>query len=65
MAEYSTSKRFIVRIYRIDTDNCHNIKGMVELLDGSGDQESFSSLTELGAVLKSHSGGRKKIRNQN
>lgn len=52
---------FIVRIYRIDTEDPRKITGLVEVMDGSGDRVSFAGVDELGEVLnRSVSGPRKR-----
>ena len=60
MGEYSTSDSFIIRIYRIDTDDRWKITGLVEAMDGSGIREPFADLDDLGVVLNRRSGGQKK-----
>ncbi len=60
MGEYSTSDSFIIRIYRIDTDDRWKITGLVETMDGSGIREPFADLDDLGVVLNRRSGGQKK-----
>jgi len=37
MAQLSTADSFIVRIYRIDTEEQKRLTGLVEAMDGSGD----------------------------
>jgi hypothetical protein len=54
MAEYSTLDNFIIRIYRVDTEDCRKITGLVEMMDGSGEREPFADLDELGALLNRH-----------
>lgn len=51
-AERPTSETFIVRIYRVDTQDGQKIAGLVEALDGSGEKEPFTRIDELGAILK-------------
>lgn len=46
------SESFIVRIYRIDTEDDGKIGGLVEVLDGSEESEPFTCIDELGAILK-------------
>jgi hypothetical protein len=60
MVEYPTSESFIVRIYRIDTEDRRRITGLVEAMDSSGTRESFTDLDELGTVLNRRFGGKKK-----
>jgi hypothetical protein len=60
MNKQSLSNSFIVRVYRVDTDNPGNITGIVEALDGSGTQEPFTGADELAAILsRSRRSGRK------
>ncbi len=51
MSEQSTLQSFIVRIYRVETDDRRKISGLVEPLDGSGRREPFTDIEELGAAL--------------
>ncbi len=53
MTEHSTSESFIVRIYRVDTEDCRKLTGLVEAMDGSGRRESFNDLEGLSAILNS------------
>lgn len=52
MTVLSTAKSFIVRLYRIDTDDDRKITGLVEALDGSGERVPFTDSDELSAVLR-------------
>ncbi len=60
MTEHTILESFIVRIYRIDTNDPGKITGLVEVLDGSGDREPFAALDELGALLNRRAGKQKK-----
>lgn len=51
MTEYSTLDSFIVRIYRVDTDDQHKLTGLVETMDGSGERIPFTDIDELVGVL--------------
>ena len=51
MTERPTLESYIVRIYRVDTENSRNITGLVEATDGSGKREPFTDIEELGAIL--------------
>ena len=51
MAELSTRDSFIIRVYRYDTEDARKVAGLIEVLDGSGDSESFADTDELGAIL--------------
>ena len=51
MTELSTANSFIVRIYRIDTEDRRKITGLVETMDGSGERIPFTDIDELAAVL--------------
>ncbi|ABQ25323.1 hypothetical protein [Geotalea uraniireducens] len=62
MTELSTANSFIVRVYRIDTEDPANITGLVEMLDGSGERVPFTDINELAAVLKRGVGKRKKTK---
>lgn len=53
MEESLTARSFIVRIYRVDTEDRRKITGMVETLDGSGKCEPFRDADELVALLNS------------
>ncbi len=56
MTEHSTSDSFIVRVYRVNTDDPRKINGLVETMDGSGERESFADTDELGAILNRRAG---------
>jgi len=58
MTELSTADSFIVRIYRIDTEDPKKLTGLVEALDGSGERTPFTDVEELAAVLSSGTGKR-------
>ena len=62
MTKLSTADSFIVRIYRIDTEDQCKLTGLVETLDGSGERTPFTDANELAAVLNRSvgRGGRKK-----
>lgn len=51
MTELSTAQSFVVRIYRIDTDDPRKLTGQVETLDGSGTRSPFTCIDELAALL--------------
>jgi len=51
MAQLSTADSFIVRIYRIDTEEQKRLTGQVEPLDGSRERTPFTDVEELAAVL--------------
>lgn len=51
MIELSVSDSFIVRIYRIDTENPSKLTGLVEIMDGSGERAPFTNLEELASIL--------------
>jgi len=51
MTELSTADSFIVRIYRLDTDDQKKLTGLVEAMDGSGERIPFTDIIELAAVL--------------
>jgi hypothetical protein len=64
MTELSRAKSFIVRVYRVDTEDDRKITGLVEALDGSGQRIPFADSDELAAVLKrgqQRQRGRKKL----
>ena len=63
MAQLSTADSFIVRIYRIDTEEQKRLTGLVEAMDGSGERTPFTGSDELAAVLNRKTlkrGGRRK-----
>jgi hypothetical protein len=62
MTERPTLESFIVRIYRIDTEDPRKIAGLAEATDGSGKRESFTDLEELGAILGRRGRGTRKGR---
>ncbi len=45
---------FIIRIYRVDPGNDRGLVGIVELVDGSGQHETFFDAEELGSILHRH-----------
>jgi hypothetical protein len=51
MTKLSTADSFIVRVYRIDTEDPRKLTGLVEALDGSGERTQFTDIDELAAVL--------------
>jgi hypothetical protein len=55
----STANSFIVRIYRIDTEDRKKLTGQVEALDGSRERTPFTDVEELAAVLSSGTGTRR------
>ena len=63
MTEVTTANSFIVRIYRIDTEDQRKLTGLVEALDVSGERTPFTDIDELAAVLNrgvGKRGGRRK-----
>jgi hypothetical protein len=58
MTELSTAKSFIVRIYRIDTEDPKKLTGLVEAMDGSGERTHFTYVDELAALLSRGTGKR-------
>ncbi len=52
MTELTTANSFIVRIYRVDTENPHKLTGLVEAMDGSGVRAPFTNLDELAVLLR-------------
>lgn len=60
MTERPTIDSFVVRIYRIDTNDPGKITGLVEALDGSENREPFAGLDELGELLNRRAGKQKK-----
>lgn len=51
MTKLSTVDSFIVRIYRIDTEDQKKLAGLIEAMDGSGARTPFTDIDELAAVL--------------
>lgn len=51
MTELTTANSYIVRIYRVDTDDQKKLTGVVENMDGSGERTAFIDINELTAVL--------------
>lgn len=62
MTELSTADSFIVRIYRIDTEDRKMLTGLVEAMDGSGERTPFTDIEELAAVLNGFVSGSRKER---
>jgi hypothetical protein len=62
MTELSTADSFIVRIYRIDTEDPKKLTGLVEAMDGSGERTPFTDVEELAAALSGLVNGSRKER---
>jgi hypothetical protein len=62
MKEQSTVKSYVVRVYRIDTEDPRKITGLVEAMDGRGEQAPFNHGDELAALLSGWSAGSRKKR---
>jgi len=60
MEQNVTAQSFIVRLYRVDTEDTRKITGLVEALDGSGRQVPFRDVGELAEVLNSRSAASQK-----
>ena len=54
MSKHSTAESFIVRVYRVDTENSCQINGLVQTMDSTEPGESFADIDELGDILNSH-----------
>jgi len=55
MKELSTANSFIVRIYRIDTEDPRKLTGLAEAMDGSGERAPFNHIDELASLLSAWS----------
>lgn len=62
MTELTTATSFIVRIYRVDSEDPRRLTGLVEALDGSGKRSAFNDIDELAAVLSKPAGKRGKCK---
>jgi hypothetical protein len=62
MTELTTADSYIVRIYRIDTEDPKKLTGLVEAMDGSGERTPFTDIEELAAVLNGLVPGHRKER---
>jgi hypothetical protein len=51
MEQNVTARSFIVRLYRVDTEDSRKITGLVEALDGSGRPVPFRDADELAGFL--------------
>lgn len=51
MSQKATSDSYLVRIYRIDSDDPQQLAGQLEALDGRSVCTPFTSLAELAALL--------------
>jgi hypothetical protein len=51
MEQNVTARSFIVRLYRVDTEDSRKITGLVEPLDGSGRPAPFRDADELAGLL--------------
>lgn len=58
MTELTTANSYIVRVYRIDTEDPKKITGFVEALDGSAERVPFIDIDELAKVLNRGEGKR-------
>jgi hypothetical protein len=54
MTERSTLESFIIRIYRIDTEDKNKLTGLVEAMDGSGERTPFTDTEELNTILNQY-----------
>lgn len=54
MEKSLTAQSFIVRVYRVDTEDRRKIAGQVEALDGSGQKKPFRDADELAGLLNKH-----------
>lgn len=61
MTKLSTTDSYLVRIYRVDSEDPHRLTGQVELLDGSGTRTPFTDCVELTTLL-SRGAGKKRRR---
>lgn len=52
MTELTTTTSFIVRIYRYDTKDSHQLTGQVETMDGCNKREPFTNSDELAELLR-------------
>ena len=59
MIELTTANSFIVRVYRVDSEDPVKLTGQVEMLDGSGKRMPFTDIVELCALLNSSIARRK------
>ena len=64
MTELTTANSYIVRIYRVDTEDQKKLTGVVENMDGSGERTAFIDIDELTAVLNRSVEKRKVSRKQ-
>jgi hypothetical protein len=63
MEQNLTAQSFIVRIYRVDTEDNRKITGLVEVMDGSGRKKPFRDADELAGLLNRWSAApRKRVR---
>lgn len=62
MTETFTAHSYLVRVYRVDTDNPSRITGLVEAMDGSGICAPFNDMDELSCLLRKGSERRRSRR---
>lgn len=60
MTELSTAISYLVRIYRVDSDDPHRLTGQVEALDGSGTRTPFTDSDKLAALLSRGAGPKRR-----
>jgi hypothetical protein len=52
MTTRATADSYVVRIYRVDTEDQKNLTGLVEAMDGSGERLPFKNIDQLAEVLQ-------------
>lgn len=58
MAKRTVSDSFIIRVYRVDTEDPRALTGLVEAIDGTVERVPFTSIDELAAALSRGAGRR-------
>jgi len=56
MEQNVTARSFIVRLYRVDTEDTRKITGLAEARDGSGSHELLTNLEDLETILNRRTG---------
>lgn len=62
MTKLLTSDSYLVRIYRVDSDDPHRLAGQLEALDGSGTCTPFTDSEQLAALLGRGAGPKRSAR---
>lgn len=51
MTTTSVLDTYIIRVYRVDPEDCRRITGLIETIDGNGIRTPFDGLDELNEII--------------